>query len=142
MKRFFFSAFWLVVLATAMHAASDSEVLARKTALDVAGAFSNDGYKIRDGNWSGIIKPKEILLIQLNLYAGNEYWFTVGTTAEARKLAVTIYDETGQRMEAEPFQDAGKAAAGFAPAASGCYYVKIQELEGEPANFCFIYSYK
>ena len=132
----------MIGVALTLPAATDSEVEARKTALDLAGAFSNDGYKIRDGNWSGSIKPKESLIIQVNLYAGNAYWFSVGATAQAKKLAVTVYDETGQLIESEPYQDAGKAAAGFSPAASGCYYVKIQEMEGEAADFCLIYSYK
>ena len=34
---------------------SDDEVTARKNALDLAGAFSNDGFKIRDGSWIGQI---------------------------------------------------------------------------------------
>ena len=32
---------------------TDSQVEARKVALDLAGAFSNDGFKLRDGHWSG-----------------------------------------------------------------------------------------
>jgi hypothetical protein len=96
MKRFFLSTIFLIGVALTLPAATDSEVEARKTALDLAGAFSNDGYKIRDGNWSGSIKPKESLIIQVNLYAGNAYWFSVGATPQAKKLAVTIYDETGR----------------------------------------------
>ena len=50
-------------------AETDKEVEARKAALDLAGAFSNDGFKIRDGHWSGMIKPKEHTLIAVNLYS-------------------------------------------------------------------------
>jgi hypothetical protein len=35
-----------------------------------------------------------------------------------------------------------KASAGFSPTASGAYIIRIQETEGEPASFCFLYSYK
>ena len=46
----------MLVLATsiAVRAETDAEVQARKDALDVAGAFANDGFKIRDGHWCGI----------------------------------------------------------------------------------------
>ena len=42
---------------------SDAEVAARKVALDLAGAFSNEGFKMRDGHWSGTIKPRDHALV-------------------------------------------------------------------------------
>src|ERR1700758_4022335 len=105
-----------LTLATAFAAPeSDSEVAARKAALDLAGAFSNEGFKIRDGHWSGTIKPHEHALIAVNLYAGNQYWFSVGATDSAKKLAVSVYDETGKLVETESYNEGEKAAAGFSP---------------------------
>ena len=129
---------------------TDEEAEARKSALDVAGAFSNDGFKTRDGNWTGLINSKAPLLIQVHLYAGNQYWFTVGASRKAKKLAVTVFDETGAQMQSDNYDDAGpsaedegpRAAAGFAPTVSGPYYVRIKETDGAPASFSFIYSYK
>ena len=50
MKRWFLIFLSALVLAasTAVRAETDAEVQARKDALDIAGAFSNDGFKIRD----------------------------------------------------------------------------------------------
>ena len=121
---------------------SDMEVAARKNALDVAGAFSNDGFKIRDGAWLGEVAPGKSSFIQVNLYAGNEYWFSVGTAPAAKKAVVSLYDETGAPVEYEPYAEGGTAAAGFSPDASGPYYVKVELLEGEQASFCLVYSYK
>jgi hypothetical protein len=59
-------------------AETDKEVEAHKAVLDLAGAFTNDGFKMRDGHWVGTIKPHEHALIAVNLYAGNQYWFSVG----------------------------------------------------------------
>jgi hypothetical protein len=115
---------------------------AHRAALELAGAFSNDGFKLRDGTWSGSVQPGKPQLVQVNLYAGNEYWFSVGATAQAQKLAVTVYDESGTPMESEPHAEGPTAAAGFSPDASGPYFVRIESLEGEPATFCLIYSYK
>lgn len=132
----------LLALALPLFGATDDEVAARKTALDLAGAFSNDGFKLRDGFWSGSIKPGEKPVIQVNLYAGNQYWFCLGSSAQGKKLALTIFDEAGQAVASEPYEDQAKAAAGFSPTASGPYYIQVQELEGEPTSLCLIYSYK
>jgi hypothetical protein len=142
MKRLLFSLACAALAAAPLHAASDDEVAARRTALEVAGAFTNDGFKLRDGNWCGAVEVGKARIIQVNLYAGNQYWFTLGATPPATKVAVTIYDEAGKPVEIDTYQDPSVAAAGFSPDASGAYYVKVEEIEGKPAAFCLIYSYK
>jgi len=133
------AAYGFVVTALAE---TDKEVEARKAALDLAGAFSNDGFKIRDGHWSGMIRPKEHTLIAVNLYAGNHYWFSVGATEKAKKLGVSVYDEGGQQVVTESYSAGDKAAAGFSPTNSGQYYVSVGLIEGEESGVCFLYSYK
>jgi hypothetical protein len=132
----------LVLSSFAKDATTNDEVAARNTALGVAGAFGNDGFKLRDGNWAGTIAPGKPQILQVNLYAGNQYWFTLGATPAGKKLAVTVYDEAGAAIEAESYQDASVAAAGFAPLASGSYYVKVELVDGASTAFCLIYSYK
>ena len=121
---------------------SDAEVAARKAALDLAGAFSNEGFKMRDGHWSGTIKPKEHALIAVNLYAGNQYWFSVGATEPAKKISVNVYDETGKIVQTEDYNEGDKAAAGFSPTSSGQYYVMVDLVEGDEGSVCLVYSYK
>ena len=38
-------------------AETDQEVAAREVALELAGAFANDGFKLRDGHWAGTLAP-------------------------------------------------------------------------------------
>lgn len=124
---------------------SEGEVAARETALEMAGAFSNDGYKIRDGHWAGKLQPRETKVVTVNLYAGNQYYFSLGAAGKARKVLVTVYDETGKAVADETiFQDPDKvrAAAGVSPIASGPYYVGVQIVDGAEADFCLLYSYK
>lgn len=123
-------------------AESDTEVKARKTALDLAGAFTNDGFKIRDGHWSGSVKQQEPALIAVNLYAGNQYWFAAAADAEGKKVAVKIYDEIGNPVTVENYEDGETAAAGFSPESSGQYYVSVSLLKGEPGSVCLVCSYK
>lgn len=135
------SVFVLAVSVT-VRGETDAEVQARKDALDVAAAFSNDGFKIRDGHWCGIVKPHDHSLVAVNLYAGNEYWFSVGATDPAKKIAVSVYDETGKQVTTESYDNGQKAAAGFSPPNSGQYFVSVDLLEGQESSFCLVYSYK
>lgn len=138
----FLSIFVFAALSNSLCAQTDSEVEARKVALDVAGAFSNEGFKIRDGHWCGKVKPHDPALVAVNLYAGNQYWFSVGATESAKKIAVSVYDETGKRVTTDEYDAGEKAAAGFSPANSGQYYVSVDLVDGKEGSFCLVYSYK
>jgi hypothetical protein len=144
MKRCF--RFFLLIFALSasvvLRADTDAEVNARKDALELAGAFANDGFKIRDGYSCGVLKPHDHALIAVNLYAGNQYWFSVGTTEPLKKVAVGLYDETGKQLTTENFSNGDKAAAGFAPENSGQYFVSVDSIEGQEGTFCLVYSYK
>lgn len=121
---------------------SDAETNARINALDVAGAFSNDGFKIRDGHWAGPLKAKDKAeLMTVNLYAGNQYFFAVGTQNDAH-LVVSVYDETGKKVSTEMWSDGNKFATSVAPAASGPHYISVKLADGDPATFCLLYCYK
>src|SRR4029450_4968006 len=121
MKRclqFFFLIFALSA-SVGLRADTDAEVSARKDALELAGGFGNDGLKIRDGHSCGGLWAHDHGLIAVNLYAGNQYWFSVGTAAPLKKVAVSLYDETGNQMTTENFSNGDKGAAGFVAAEQG-----------------------
>ena len=131
-----------IALGAPLRAETDEEVEAHKLVLDLTGAFSNDGFKLRDGHWTGTIKPREHALIAVNLYAGNQYWFSAAANAKAKKISVDVYDENGKPMTTETYNSGDKASAGFSPTSSGQYFVSLGLLEGEPTAFCLVYSYK
>jgi hypothetical protein len=131
-----------VPLAALSAPESDTEVAARKAALDLAGAFANEGFKMRDGHWSGTIKPHEHTLVAVNLYAGNQYWFSVAAADPAKKISVNLYDETGKQVQTESYTAGERAAAGFSPTSSGQYYVLVDLVEGNESSVCLVYSYK
>ena len=137
-----FLSLFVLGISISVRAQTDAEVRARKDALDVAAAFSNDGFKIRDGHWCGLLKPHEHVLVAVNLYAGNQYWFSAGAVEPVKKIAVSVYDETGKQMTTESYNDGEKAAAGFSPPNSGQYFVSVDLVEGEEGSFCLVYSYK
>jgi hypothetical protein len=125
-----------------LRAETDEEVEAHKLTLDLAGAFSNDGFKLRDGHWTGIIKLNDHTLIAVNLYAGNQYWFSTATNGKAKKISLDVFDESGKPVVTETYNSGDRASAGFSPVNSGQYFVSLGLLEGESATFCLVYSYK
>lgn len=142
MPRFCFVLLLLLALVRPTLAETDQEVAARAVALELAGAFTNDGFKLRDGHWTGTLAPHESKVIAVNLYAGNEYWFAVGATDKAKKLAIELFDEKGAPVTTENYNSGTKAAVGFPVTNSGEYFIRVRLDEGDPAGVCFVYSYK
>jgi hypothetical protein len=124
-------------------AETDDEVEAHKQVLDLTGAFSNEGFKLRDGHWAGQIKPAERAVIAVNLYAGNQYWFSAAAAnSKAKKITVDLYDEAGKPLTTENYNEGERASAGFSPTTSGQYFVAVSLVEGELSTVCLVYSYK
>lgn len=133
----------VAVLSAQEPPAGDSQLATpRSKVLELAGAFANDGYKIRDGYWAGTLEPAKPQFLEVNLFAGNSYWFSAAAIAPGRKLSVTLFDENGLPLTGEIFQDGATAAAGLVPDASGRYFVRVELVEGDKAEFCLVYSYK
>lgn len=131
----------LLLVATTFDAESDDQTRARQAALNLAGAFTNDGFKMRDGHWSGQVGSRERTLIAVNLYAGNHYWFSAAAADEAKKIIVEVFDENGRAVAADNYTAAGAAAAGVSPPSSGQFFVSLT-VDAAPATCCLVYSYK
>jgi hypothetical protein len=123
---------------------------ARRLALETAGAFVNDGFRIRDGEWNGTLTKGNPLFLQVTLFAGENYWFVAASPVRGGVIRVTLYDSAGKPVKGEqwkaPVEDAGaKSAAGVAPAKSGAYFVGVELLEqpdSASADFSLVYAYK
>jgi hypothetical protein len=115
---------------------------AHSEVLDLAGAFQNDGFKIRDGTWYSQVSKDHPQTIQVNLYSGNAYWFSVAGTDSSSGFNVSVFDDHGNPVEVQRYQKDNKAAAGFSPDASGLYYVEVSSSAPAATTFCLIYSYK
>jgi len=157
----------ILLAPAATRAETDAETAAHRSALDLAGAFTNEGFKLRDGDFAGNLKPGQSVVVQVNLYAGNQYWFTLSSSDSKTALSINLYDESGKLLKTDTFAtqavDAAKqakaspqtnpdpdatttnrTAAGFAPDVSGPYYVNISNPSSSStvATYCLIYSYK
>ena len=123
-------------------ASGDAAVTCRRAALDLAGAWANDAFRLREHTWTGTLPAGKPALARVTLLAGNRYWFTAATNAASTTLAVQVFTERGTPVAAETHRDGPVAAAGFAPATSGTYMLAISESHGTAVPFCLVTSYK
>jgi hypothetical protein len=114
----------------------------RSRALELAGAFSNDTYKMRDGFWSGELVAGTPVLVEVYLFAGNDYWFSAANLDWSTRLRVRIFNENGNPAGSGTYEDRSRGAAGISVVRSGRYYVEIALTEGDKAETCMVYSYR
>ena len=117
---------------------------AREDALELAGAFTNDGYKIRDGHWSRPAEAARAADRHGQPVRGQPVLFFARLDGQGEKgQGDRCTTRAGNQVGDEQFfQEKSRAAAGVSPVASGLYYVSVELLEGEQADFCLLYSYK
>jgi hypothetical protein len=122
----------------------------RRLALETAGAFENEGFRIRDGEWhNSLSKGKEVFL-QVNLFAGNQYWFVAASAGNSQKMRIVAFDTSGKPIQGESWQDGGahprsRTALGVAPAVSGVYFLAVELLDTpgtSPVDVSLVYAYK
>src|SRR3984893_5035514 len=105
----------LVMTFKVVAAETDDQVTARSDVIDLAGAFQNDGFKSRDGNFLGQISKDHSQSGGLNLYSGTPNGFTASTVKKVDKLKVSLFDDAGKPVSYMPYQSGSRAAAGFSP---------------------------
>ena len=142
MKRLLLSLALVLGTAVLFGADTDDQTKAHSEVLDLAGAFQNDGFKLRDGTWYAQVSQGHPQTLQVNLYSGNAYWFSVAGAEGSPGPTVSVFDDHGNPVEVQTYQKDNKAAAGFSPDASGLYYVEVSSSAQAATTFCLIYSYK
>jgi hypothetical protein len=124
------------------NAVADPNFTARTRALDLAGAFANDGYKLRDGYWA-VAAGEPVPALEVFLFAGNFYWFTAATSEAADApgaLRVQLFNAAGELVEAQTYEDQGLFALGVSPGETGAYFLRV--LPPAATAFALVYSYK
>ena len=122
---------------------SPAAIEARQVAFDLAGAFQNDAFRIRDSQWTGkLAGAQKETVIQVNLLAGNAYWFILGASIRDANVQIEVFNVRGERVTAERHVSPGRAAASLRATQSGLHYVRLQSLGDSSPTVCFLYCYK
>ncbi len=126
-------------------------VESKRHALDLLGGLVNHGFHVRDEVWEVSLKPKKMELLELTLFAGNQYWFAVSASSPAQRLKLALYDDQGNPVMLDLWKDdhvmpGARTAGGVLVARSGKYYVGVELLDEEenmrviPASLVYAYQ--
>ena len=133
------------VVTTNQPAAPDTPVAdatARSRASEFAEGITRDGYTLRDGVVLHDIDSTRPIFIEVNLFAGNYYWFCAATPVPTDKLSITVLDEKKRPLDTLKYASGSTVAAGITPKSTGRYFVRIALEGGEKTRVCFLYLYK
>jgi hypothetical protein len=126
---------------------------ARRLALETAGAFENDGFRIRDGEWGATLSKGVPVFLQVSLFAGENYWFVAASPVTGTSLRLKVYDASGKSVKSESWHSSLKgegtrSAEGVAPTQSGKYFIGVEGMHQtgspveRPIDFSLVYCYK
>ena len=109
---------------------------------NLAGAVGNEGFKLRDGAWSGVLQGSKPQRLAVNLFAGNQHWFCAATSATGETPSLSLRDPAGHEVELVKFEKDGIAAVGVTAPATGRYVLTLQGSARGSRDFCVLYLFK
>lgn len=115
---------------------------ARRRAFEIANAFANDGFILRDGFFAGQLQPGRPALLRVQLLSANIYRFSAATSLSESQITLRVLDQTGREVGLDHFSQPGKAAVAAAPAATGMHFIQVRLTSGPSCDFALLYSYK
>ena len=108
----------------------------------VVGALGNEGFKLRDGGWSGSIEGSKAQRLAVNLFAGNQYWFGAATSGAGETPDLVLRDPSGNKMQPVAYEGDGIAAVGVTAPVTGRYIVELSGSASGSRDFCLFYLFK
>lgn len=121
---------------------SENPLCSRSRALENIRPFRGEGYQLRDGYWTGLLKHGTPLILDLHLFAGNDYWFSAANCDASTRLKLSLFDAKGQPAGSVPLAEPSRATAAISVARSGRYFLRLELTEGDKAETSMVYSYK
>ncbi len=119
---------------------ANPEPLLRARVFEFGVALSNEGFKVRDGFWSGRLAAGRSARFAVNLFTGNSYWFVAALPPGTPEARVRVYGPDGSVLETTDYSADGLAAAGVTATVTGEYFVAVEAAAS--ADFCLMYFFK
>lgn len=112
----------LFVLGGVVHAFVNEAI---SLALEAATPYVEQGFEVREDNWSGEVDPGKPLLIRHQLFRGNEYWFWAGTSWPGATIKIDIFDSEGNSVGLESFAKDSFAGVRALPQKTATYFIRV-----------------
>ena len=94
-------------------------------ALEAATPYVEEGFEVREDNWSGEVAPGKPLLVRHQLFRGNADWFWGGTSWPGATIKVDIFDSKGNSVGLESFAKGSFAGVRALPKKTGTYFIRV-----------------
>lgn len=94
-------------------------------ALEAATPYVDQGFEVREDNWSGNVVTGKSLLVKHQLFRGNEYWFWAGTSWPGATVKVDVFNSKGVLISLESFAKDGMAGARCLPEKTESYFIRV-----------------
>ncbi len=115
-------------------------------AFEAAVPYIEQGFEVREDNWSGEIPSGEPKLVRHQLFRGNEYWFWLGTSLPDCELSLEIFDGEGNPVGIESFTGKQTAGVRVLPSKTGTYFLRVTVTgadDAEPVlDWALVYGYR
>ncbi|MEI8292505.1 MAG: hypothetical protein WCG66_00795 [bacterium] len=114
----------------------------RSLAMELAAGNVGEGYQVHDGFWSCTLSKSVPVLVEVFLFAGNDYRFSVASLEPFSQLSLSIFDATGCPVGMEYSGDSFCSTAGLSVIKTGRYFVRLVMTGSDTADTCMVYCYK
>ena len=117
---------------------------AHSRAMEAAVPAVKEGYLVRQEYWAGALSTKQPSVVKHQLFAGNSYWFWLGSDEDSAQVTVHVYDPSGKLADAESWQHGNTAAVKIAPKKTGTYFIvfSIEQSKAKKNRWALAYGYK
>ena len=105
---------------------------------------ASQGYRRRDTRWVQALPDKGFTIVPLQLYAGNDYYITLGIDEGGENVAATAFDPERMLIRSAPDYADGKLVLRITPKKSGPHYVRLHQKAApkKPIHCALTYIYK
>lgn len=117
---------------------------AHSRAMEAAAPAVKEGYLVRQEYWAGSLVTKQPSVVKHQLFAGNSYWFWLGSDEDSAQVTVHVYDPSGKLADTESWQRGNTAAVRIAPKQTGTYFIvfSIEQSKAKKNRWALAYGFK
>ena len=140
LSRFFFIVLAAIALPAAFAFVDDAYSRAMEAAVDAV----KDGFLVRQEHWAGSLVTKQPSVVKHQLFAGNSYWFWLGSDEDSAQVTVHVYDTAGKLADADAWQRGNTAAVKIVPKKTGTYFIvfSIEQSNAKKNRWALAYGFK
>jgi hypothetical protein len=117
---------------------------AHDRAMEAAKPYIDQGFTVREDYWNGEVESGQKLLIQHQLFKGNDYAFWLGTANADCELDLAVYDDKNEAVHMERKTGPFSCSVRVNPPKTGTYKVvfSVKSKTERGVTWALAYGYR